>query len=637
MKLLASLIFFMTCLIFSGNSKEWSLSDNKLEVRFDDQTGLFSVTDKRYGKIWPQLPSKETFTVQKTEKTGNSLKVKFSGKYEFEMEIILTPFSSVEILISGNEMMQMGELVFPSAFKIPADHYILMTDGEGLLLPVNDLEYPVGNGYTYNCGGGLSMAWMGVIDDKLEAGFMAILETSYDAALQTKRVDGLVTFSPVWQPSLGKFGYARKITYHFFDKGGYVAQAKTYRKYVWEKNKIISLKEKLNRFPAMGKMLGGVHIYVWDKARQVDFAKELKSSGVEKALFLWDANHIPYPEPGFDNQLKELGYATGGYELFTDLKEKDTASYEYDFKGPMRFAHTVYPGKFKQLAAIKSDGKTYFNQFGHTSCPVAIRPEIYRKVDAKLKEYQHETYFLDVYQANGVFECYSEEHPLTREQFCKAVIENHKIMEDKYNQYIGGEWGSEYVNAHVAYVHGMMTLQRTWWGSGIEKKGTIYYTGDWRSNPRPTQMVGTRVANEKYLKYSINEYTRIPLYELVYHDAVVTSWRWEDGNHHTPEIWWKKDLFNILYGSAPLWNLDRERWDEYKYTFIDSYNNVCPWLQQIATDELVSHRFVSDDHKVQESVFSSGKRVVVNFGEVETEFEGKTIKPKGFLIINKLI
>ncbi len=195
----------------------------------------------------------------------------------------------------------------------------------------------------------------------------------------------------------------------------------------------------------------------------------------------------------------------------------------------MRFAHTVYPGKYNELAARKNDGTIYFNQFGTTSCPEAIRPEIYRKVEAKLKEYPHETYFLDVYAANGLFECYSDEHRLTREQFTQEVIKNHQILEDKYNQYLGGEWGSEYLNAHVAYVHGMMTLQRTWWGPGIEKKGTIYYTGDWRSNPRPTQMVGTRVANDKYLKYSINEYTRIPLYELVYHDAVVTSWRWEDG------------------------------------------------------------------------------------------------------------
>jgi hypothetical protein len=179
----------------------------------------------------------------------------------------------------------------------------------------------------------------------------------------------------------------------------------------------------------------------------------------------------------------------------------------------------------------------------------------------------------------------------------------------------------------------MMTLQRTWWGSGIEKKGTIYYTGDWKSNPRPTQMIGTRVANDKYLKYSINEYTRVPLYELVYHNVVVTSWRWEDGNHHTPEIWWKKDLFNMLYGSAPLWNLDRERWEEYKNTFIESYKNVCPWLQQIGYDEMVSHRFVTPDHKVQESLFSSGNKIVVNFGDEPFIFEGQKIMPRNYLTL----
>ena len=87
----------------------------------------------------------------------------------------------------------------------------------------------------------------------------------------------------------------------------------------------------------------------------------------------------------------------------------------------------------------------------------------------------------------------------------------------------------------------------------------------------------------------------------------------------------------MLYGSAPLWSIDRERWDEYKYTFIESYKNVCPWLQQIAYDELVSHRFVTDDHKVQESVFSSGKRIVVNFGFTDFAYQGKVIKAKGFI------
>lgn len=625
--------FLLICPFLIVQSEIIKLENSALNIQFDDQTALFSVTDKRCNKVWKQNALPDNLRVEKTTRTANSLIVLFSGKFRFEAEIKLNENASFEVILMSDNEMPVEEFEFPAAFETPdKNHFVLMTDGEGLLLPADDKEYPMSTGISYYTGGGLAMAWMGVVDYKLENGYMAILETPYDAGLRTQRTDGLVTFSPVWLPSMQKFGYSRKVSYHFFDKGGYVAQAKTYRDYIWKRNNVISLKEKGKRFPAMDKMMGAVHIYVWDKARDTEFAKELKSSGIEKALILWDANHTPYPETGYDNKLKELGFATGGYELFTDLKTRDTANYEYDFSGPMRFAHTVYPGKFNQLAARKSDGLTYFNQFGHTSCPQAIRPEIYRKVDAKLKEFPHETYFLDVYQANGIFECYSPDHRLTREQFCQEVIKNHQIMEDKYNQYLGGEWGAEYVNAHVAYVHGMMTLQRTWWGSGIEKKGTIYYTGDWRSNPRPTQMIGTRVANDKYLKYSINEYTRVPLYELVYHDAVVTSWRWEDGNHHTPEIWWKKDLFNMLYGSAPLWNLDRERWEEYKYTFIDSYKKVCPWLLQIAYDEMISHRFVTNDHKVQESVFSSGKKLTVNFGDTDYSFEGKTIKAKGYLI-----
>ena len=55
------------------------------------------------------------------------------------------------------------------------NHYLLCTDGEGMFLPADDNEYPPGNGITYNCGGGLSMAWMGVVDNEFKTGYMAIL------------------------------------------------------------------------------------------------------------------------------------------------------------------------------------------------------------------------------------------------------------------------------------------------------------------------------------------------------------------------------------------------------------------------------------------------------------------------------
>jgi hypothetical protein len=42
---------------------------------------------------------------------------------------------------------------------------------------------------------------------------------------------------------------------------------------------------------------------------------------------------------------------------------------------------------------------------------------------------------------------------------------------------------------------------------------------------------------------------------------------------------------------------------------------VNEWVRQVAFDEMTNHRFVTPDRQVQESEFSSGKGVVVNFGD----------------------
>jgi hypothetical protein len=114
--------------------------------------------------------------------------------------------------------------------------------------------------------------------------------------------------------------------------------------------------------------------------------------------------------------------------------------------------------------------------------------------------------------------------------------------------------------------------------------------GAWDNPSRPSIMVGEYVADPYYHKWAINEKIRVPLYQLVYHDAIVNTWRWDDASHHMPEIWWKKDLFDILYGTAPVWCLDRPRWEKFRETFIESYRNIGPWLEQIGYDEMVSHR-----------------------------------------------
>ncbi len=633
MKTITLTTIFLIIVSFTGYSKIWRLSDENLDVQFDDQALSLTVRDNRCNKTWVQDSFKDEYSIAKISQKGNSLTFDLKGNFPLTVNITLSDVSDLIFSLTAAEKTVMDDLMFPPAFKTPdVNHYVLMTDGEGMLLPVDNRDYPLGINNIYSMAGGLCMPWLGITDKKFETGYIAILDTPNDAAFRSFHDGDLITFEPVWHSTLGKFGYSRKVIYHFFDKGGYVAQCKKYRDYAWKKNDVITLKENQEKFPAMEKMIGAVRMYVWDQARQVSFAKEMKKSGINKAFILWDPNHTPYPVVGYDDSLKELGYASGVQDLWRDIHPEDTITLP-DSLDPTFLRRPHFPGLYPEITVKKKDGTVDKTSFGSHVCPKAILPLIPSlRADKEYSLYPHEGWFVDVYLSKDLFECYDKNHPLTRTQYKQAVADIYKLFSDRYHAYTGGEWGADWAVSKVVFADGMMTLHSTWFGSDAYKRGTIYYVGDW-GDARPSIMISTCTATDEYLKYSINEYTRVPLYELVYHDAIVTSWRWEDSNHKMPELWWKKDLFNVLYGTPPLWSIDRELWRKYKLTFIESYKNVLPWIQKVGYDELVSHKFITNDHKVQESDFSGGKKVIVNFGDTDYMFNGKMIKAKGYITI----
>ncbi len=633
MKTITLTTIFLIIISFTGYSKIWRLSDENLDVQFDDQALNLTVRDKRCNKTWVQDSFKDEYSITKISQKGNSLTFDLKGNFPLTVNITLSDVSDLIFSISAAEKTVMDDLMFPPAFKTPdVNHYVLMTDGEGMLLSVDNQDYPLGINNIYSMAGGLCMPWLGITDKKFETGYIAILDTPNDAAFRSFHDGDLITFEPLWHSTLGKFGYTRKVIYHFFDKGGYVAQCKKYRDYAWKKNDVITLRENQEKFPAMEKMIGAVRMYVWDQARQVSFAKEMKKSGINKAFILWDPNHTPYPVVGYDDSLKELGYASGVQDLWRDIHPADSISLP-DSLDPTFLRRPHFPGLYPEITVKKKDGTVDKTSFGSHVCPKAILPLIPSlRADKEFSLYPHEGWFVDVYLSKELFECYDKNHPLTRTQYKQAVLDIYKLFSDRYKAYTGGEWGADYGIPGVVFADGMMTLHRTWFSSDAYRRGTIYYVGDW-GDARPSIMISTCTATDEYLKYSINEYTRVPLYELVYHDAIVTSWRWEDSNHKMPELWWKKDLFNVLYGTPPLWSIDRELWRKYKLTFIESYKNVLPWIQKVGYDELVSHKFITADRKVQESDFSSGNKVIVNFGNTDYMFNGKMIKAKGYITI----
>ena len=105
-------------------------------------------------------------------------------------------------------------------------------------------------------------------------------------------------------------------------------------------------------------------------------------------------------------------------------------------------------------------------------------------------------------------------------------------------------------------------------------------------------------------KFQTGHFYRLPLWELVYHDCVVAQWYWGDYNNKLPKLWDRRDLFNALYGTPPMFMFNRKLWQEQQERFVRSYRTAAPVARATGYAEMLSHRWLTADHAVQETRFA---------------------------------
>jgi hypothetical protein len=106
----------------------------------------------------------------------------------------------------------------------------------------------------------------------------------------------------------------------------------------------------------------------------------------------------------------------------------------------------------------------------------------------------------------------------------------------------------------------------------------------------------------------LNERVRAPLCDLVFHDSVVSTWRWNftPDRYSDPKWWTKHDLIEMIGGDIPIFMVNRRHLDANGERVVQSYKDVSEWNARVGLDELVDHRALTPDRPAQESRFSSG-------------------------------
>lgn len=141
-------------------------------------------------------------------------------------------------------------------------------------------------------------------------------------------------------------------------------------------------------------------------------------------------------------------------------------------------------------------------------------------------------------------------------------------------------------------------------------------------------------APELAARFQLDHRYRLPLWELVYHDCVVAHWHRSDGNNSQPVLWGKRDLFNLLYGTPPTFFISRALWETNQTRIVQSYRAICPLARAVGYSEMLTHRFLTPERDVQQTLFANGMIVTVNFGQAPYPLTSAlVIPPLGFHVI----
>ncbi len=614
-----------------------TLENSHLRVIIDPQAGTLQVLDKGSSQQWFSAHSREAGGQPRfrslSRLPGSAPAVSFEADFGSTDKRPNTLLVTLRLAEDASDLWVEADMsdrdtqVHPFAFLDP-----LVTESDRAAIVVADYSnghlYPANTKTpirTHFSASRLDMPWIGVCDLERGTGYMVLIETSDDGYVtcgsQAKSGRDFAAPQVHWAPSKGTFAYTRKLLYHFAPRGSYVALAKRYRAYAAERGLLVTLAEKLERNPNLQRLFGAPD--VWGDA-SLQFAQEAKAAGVDKMLIHGRA------APADMKAIDQLGYLTSEYDNYTDvlpIAQGKSVDSSHD-----RIPESVVQKADGQrmTAWLTFDKKEQYMK----RCPSLWVPSARQVVPKLLTEHPFLGRFVDVTTAEDLYECYDPNHALTNGQKRQCGVDLLAFMRSQ-NLVVGGEHGIWWGVPGLDYIEGMMSGGYASWPAGHlihPKTKDEGFDSPWG---------GKYGKWNDYEQWGIGHESRVPLWELVFHDCIVTTWYWGDSSDFllqaAPEITPRKDAFNILYGTIPLmWASQEGAWHKARDVFLRTYRNTCKLHEAIAGAEMLSHEWLSPDRAVQRTRFSEGTEVVVNFGATPhaLSLDGKThlLPQNGFVV-----
>ncbi len=614
-----------------------TVSSDMLAVSFATSNGVFSVTDRRTGRTWSSAKTAQTArrtiviqsAIRKTMFAARFVDAEDLFRYTLVCRLEAdAPEFTVMLMADPDTRLGEDPIAFPPPFETQKGDRLVVPYGEGVGIPVDQDGMQMWR-YAAFSGDGLCMPFFGVAEDASGAGWMTILETPDDAYGICSRTvaDKFWTISPGWIGQKGCFGYTRRVRYVFFDKGGHVAMANRYRAYAKGMGLVKTLGEKAKERPSVASLPGAVDVWYFPGKGDPDplkMAKNLKSAGVER--FIWGqgtTEHMVRETSAMD------GVLVGSHDCYRDVYHVEQLKQLGWSAGPNSSAWPKdvnwggeQPQDWRRTRAVKAKNGavTHCAMMCDIPAPVHAR----KRIAGELSRKPFTARFIDGVMSGPWQECFNPAHPMSRSDSRYWRMELLRIVGDDFKLVVGSAKGLDSCVPYCDYLEGMLTLD-SWSMPSGDRHVNFAQKG------MPSNVSVKKLDDVAYKGLSPS--LRLPLWELVYHDCCVAHWSWHDYSNWPLDLWMRRDLFNVLYGTPGMFVFDGALWQREKDRFVASYNRWSPVARKTGFSRMTNHLILSPDRLVQQTVFADGTTVTVNFGDKPFDLpDGTSVEPQAFTV-----
>lgn len=396
-----------------------------------------------------------------------------------------------------------------------------------------------------------------------------------------------------------------------------ISPALDYRNLLINENKFVSLKQKILENANVNKLLGAFHIWIWGDGKSLSMLDQLEKLGIKHALINYDASPVQDSaniEKEYIRKAESMGYLIGPYDSFDNAqnpKKSDSIT-------------STWLNRLWPEACIRNPNGSLLSGFANRGCYLsseALRLRESRQKNIanqieKLLSKGDNAIFLDCDAAYPLYDDYSKYHPMTREQDLNNRLERMRYISSAQKLVLGSETGLSWANPTIAYNNGaFLAFPEAFWPALQDKK----YFGTWWPNYAPKVLFQPYNAPKEFIHASYNPRYRLPLYEAVFHDSVITTDRWELNELKIPAIRKTKALLQNLYNVPPIWVLDQKTLQKNNKYFVDYYGFFSPLHQMAGIEALTTFDWLTDDHLVQQTQFGNRLILTANFSDKSYE------------------